>query len=230
MQGGKHELTRAIIVSLAERGYVRATGTAIERRQTPSDSTEFAPVEQTVYDWLSTGRTAEEVFGGDLPDRVGTYCLRYEERLQQERFVTDESYKAFGWKAGLLGGGAIVGIGGLRLLVGLVRGEPTGFLVNMGLVSIAILVLVCSPSRLTARGQAYIERLKKSLNSLGHSTGSRYALVTAILGVSGLAGTPYEAFGEIFKKAQSSSSGGCGARGGGSDDGGGGCGGCGGCS
>ena len=233
LHGGQNELTRVIIVGLAERRYLRITtektmfSTNAEKRIEHADNrpgtNALSAMEQTVYDWFLTARTGEEVFSGDLPSRVSSYCLEYEEKLQQQHLLRDESSEIVGWNAGLLGGAAIVGIGGLRLLVGLDRGEPVGFLAGMLLVGILILIAICSPDRLTARGQAYFERLKLSQDTLAHSTGTRYALATALLGVSSLAGTPYEEFEGMFEKSQSSSTGGCG--GGGCGDGG--CGGCG---
>jgi uncharacterized protein (TIGR04222 family) len=185
-------------------------------------------MEQTVYDWFSTLRTGREVFSGELPPRVGAHCLGYEERLQQERLLTDDSYD--GWNALLLGGAIIGGIGVARLLVGLSREQPVGFLIVMGIAAILILIGICSPGRMTARGKAYIDQFKTPSLALEHANGGHYALATAVMGLSVLSGTPYEEFNKTFQKGQSSS-GGCGASCGGGDGGGGdgGCGGCGGC-
>jgi uncharacterized protein (TIGR04222 family) len=218
MQGGENELTRAIIVGLAERGYLRATEKGIER--TEARPAALAGVEQTVYDWFSTRRSAGEVFEGDLPHRVNSHCLGYEERLQQEQLVSPATSWALCCKAALWGGLAIAGIGMWRLVVGILREEPVGFLIFMGFAGFVILILTCSPDRLTARGRAFVARLRQGFGSLSYSTGSRYALVVAVLGISALASTPFEIYKKLFEKGQSSSSGGCGD---------GGCGGCGGC-
>ncbi len=234
MQGGKNEFTRVVIVGLAERGYLQTTSEKpmfsssekkhIQQTDVRPRSGVLSQVEQTVYDWFSTARTAEEVFSGDLPDRVGSYGFHYEEQLQQKHLLSDGTAEAVSWNVGLIGGAAIVGIGGLRLLVGLDRGQPIGFLAAMVVVSFIALIFICSSERLTVRGKAYLEQLKRAPDALDYSTGSHYALAAAVLGVAGLAGTPYEDFGHLFKNSQSSSTGGCGVGGG---DGG--CGGCGGC-
>ena len=124
----------------------------------------------------------------------------------------------------MYGGLAIVVIGGWRFLIGLAHQHPVVFLAWMAALSLGILAAVGSPGRLSARGKAYVAQLKPIVGAIG-SGGSHYALAAAVLGMSALAGTPYEDFGKLFKKSQASSSGGCGA---GCGDGGGGCGGCGG--
>lgn len=224
MRGGENELTRVVIVSLTERGYLRTTEQGIERTEAPP--ARLVGAEETTYEWLSIHRTPEEVFASDLPQRVRAHCLGYDERLQEERLVADEAAKAFGWKAAVSGGLVILGIGGWRLLNGLVREQPVGFLVFMGLAGLGILIGLCSSrGQLTARGRAYADRLKGTLDSLRASTGGRYALAAAVLGMGSLAGTPYAKLGDLFRKAGSSGSGGCGADGCGD-----GCGGCGGCN
>lgn len=206
MRGGENALTRVIMVSLAERGYLTMVGTSIVRTSVSPDP--LAGVERTVYEWFSVARTAEEVFKSSLPNRVAGQCLRYEERLQAERLVSAELLGRAGAKAAMLAGLVIVAILGWRLLVS--HGEEYAATPWLGFMSLGVAVVVCCSGRLTARGRAYVDQLKPILDRLRPSTGSRYALKAAVLGMSALKGTPYREFGALFEQSQSSFSAGCG--------------------
>jgi uncharacterized protein (TIGR04222 family) len=215
MRGGENELVRVVIVGLAERGYVEAADTAI--MTTAKQPAGLAALEQTVYDALANGATAEAIFAGGLPARVKALCLPYDERLQREQLVRADTGDEIEWPA-LLAGLSVIG-GLLAWRLASVSGQqPNGFLYAIGWGSFCSLVSVCRVARLTARGTRYLERLKERRSSLRWSAGTSFALAAAVAGMAALSETSQARLGTLFKKS-SASGGGCGD----------GCGGCGGC-
>ena len=247
MRGGENELTRVIIVSLVEQGYLEIQagvqegggrialgeiGDQAEKRisqtHTPPPSGALSPTEQAVYEWFTEARTVKDVFEGHLPSELAGYCLPLEEKLQQEQFLGTDEDSGVRWTAGWVGGLIIGSVGGLRLFVGLERDEPVGFLVLMLIAGIGLLASVCRAGRLSSLGKAYLQQLQDPSAQLTASNGTQYALAAAVFGMAGLENTPLSALGDEFKQGEKSASGGCGGCGGGGcSDGG--CGGCGGC-
>ena len=221
MRGGGNELTRVVIVSLVEQGYLEVQADVqdkttlvprspwpvrfpngdppfsddnlekrISQTQTHPSARALSPMEQTVYRWFTEARTVKDVFEGSLPNELAGYSLPLEEKLQQEHLLSTDEDSHVRWTGGLVGGLVIGGAGGLRLLVGLSRDEPVGFLVLMSIAGIGWLAVVCSARRLSTLGRAYLEALQDAAAQLIASNGTQYALAAAALGMAGLENTP----------------------------------------
>ena len=125
----------------------------------------------------------------------------------------------------------LIGFGATKMMIGLSRDKPIGFLVLLTilLVLVAIGFLVTRPSRTRAGDQALADARHKHGRALRAPRNQELGLAVALLGTAALSGTAYAAYHNVRAPASSSDSGGgSSSDGGSSDSGGGGCGGCGG--
>jgi hypothetical protein len=105
LRGGNNDVTRAIVMARAERGWLKAEQDGqkigcLKRR--PSEG-EFSALAQTVYDGCSESRDAAATFASDLPNRVVTFCRRYEGKLQLQQLLRGDALNGMAWKVALLG-------------------------------------------------------------------------------------------------------------------------------
>lgn len=135
-------------------------------------------------------------------------------------------------------------IGGTKILIGLDRNRPVGFLVALWVIAlVAGLVSVSIRPWRSRKGDAVLALLKTHFTGprrlsgrLSGMSGAEFALVVGLFGMTALEGTPLYGM-HLALRPPSGNSGGCGSScgggcgGGGGDGGGGGCGGsgCGGC-
>lgn len=153
---------------------------------------------------------------------------------------TEGERKKAGWSAALPLI-ALLAIGGIKLLVGITRDKPVGFLIILMIVTLILaLVAVSSTRRLTPSGEELLAKLRSENRPRNDAPFEDVCWSLALMGPAVLAGIP--AFSGIHQHlekqmgaaASGGSSGGCGSSssgcGGGSSGcgGGGGCGGCGG--
>ncbi len=252
LRGGENEVTRVAILSLIQRGYLRATQTPkhllasageehLAHAPDHPDPRHLTPMERAVFGWFATAHTAGEIFQStELTSRIQAYCLPYDSHLKSQRLLMPPEASQSAWNIGRTGALVILGLGGYKLALALMKGRTNvAFLILMGLLSLVPLVLVCRTPRISSRGRAYLERLQLAFDRLKGRAASlaqggvdpNLLLLVGLFGVGVLAGTPYDYYQKMFHKAASSGGscgGGCGSCGGGGGDGGGGCGGCGG--
>jgi uncharacterized protein (TIGR04222 family) len=148
---------------------------------------------------------------------------------------------------------AVAGVGGVKIVVGLSRDKPVGFLVFAVIATVVVSLLFLSRRRVTPRGERLVEQLRKRRKNLGsidpinsaNIATNDIAYAVALFGASTLAVGEWEAYVQAIQSyhyAHGNSGGGCGGATGGcgtagcgtggcsSGCGGGGCGGgCGGC-
>jgi uncharacterized protein (TIGR04222 family) len=249
LRGGINETARTAIVGLVERGFLAleddapgprtsASGgwRALVRSSRHPSPGELSALEREVHDWFQEPQTVRDLFRGEKPARLTTFCLPFQERLEREQMLRrDPAPLWLGMGAAAL---VIAGIGALRLAVGVAREKPVGFLVLMGLAGLALVLALGlgSNTRPSARGRAFLAKLRAGVES-GAEPHASWVLAAAVVGPSILAGTELAGLGGEFRKATRSAAAGCGAGwvggdgggGGSGDGGGGGCGGCGGC-
>ena len=106
LRGGVNEVVRAAIVSLTQRGYVRVTQgeklfgiltpeERIERASNPPELHHLSPIEEGIYEWFSTPRTAKEIFESESQlSEIKSSCDNYEKRLKSEQLLTSEENAA----------------------------------------------------------------------------------------------------------------------------------------
>ncbi len=246
-------MIRVVILGLIQRGYLRATQSPQHLTVSPGDERimqapnhpdprHLAPLEKAVFGWFASAHAPGEVFqSSELASRVQAYCTSYERHLRGQRLLMPPEASRSAWNIGRTGALVILGLGGYKLMVALMRGRRNVvFLIIMGLLSLLLLALVCRTPRLSSRGRAYMARLQLAFERLKGRAASvatggadpTLLLLVGLFGVGALAGTPHEYYEKMFHKSATSTGscgGGCGScGGGGGGDGGGGCGGCGG--
>jgi len=125
----------------------------------------------------------------------------------------------------------LIGFGATKMMIGLGRGKPIGFLVLLTILLslVAIGFVLTRPTRTRAGDQALAEARHKHGRALRAPRNQELGLAVALLGTAALSGTAYAAYHNVRTPPSSSDSGGgSGSDSGSSDSGGGGCGGCGG--
>lgn len=194
--------------------------------------------------------SVEKVFFNSMP-RTGTLSARElknavqtikphvaeaRERLRSDGLVTphpDEPFTKRWLPALLMFGVAVLGAG--KIAVGLSRDKPVMFLVFLTIAAFMAAGLFLGRGRLTDRGQAVTDALKKEHRLL---TSGRVdamspleaAMLVGLFGSVYLAGSELSVFHDMRQHWAASSASGCGTSGCGGGGGcGGGCGGCGGC-
>jgi uncharacterized protein (TIGR04222 family) len=236
LRGGVNELSRLLIFSLLERGYLSIVDPKkqlIQRAQNRSELALLIPIERAMLDSFSEARPTHEVFTGGS-ERIELYCTSYREHLEaQELIVWCDAQEGRAWEMRLVGASVILALGAYKLLAASATGHTNvGFLIGMAAISLLILVQVTKPPRLSSRGQVYLERLQTAygtarqerarMNTSGAEPASM--LLVGLFGLEALGGAAHDVYSELFPKASSSSNAGtagCGA------DCGSGCGGCG---
>ncbi len=258
MRGGENEVIRLAILDLIQRGYLEHVEHArkpdeIIRAQDHPDRRHLNPVEDTVFAHFAVSSTANQIFQSTLSSSVKRLCNKYQIKLEQEKFIFNESDSGFLNVVMIIGLLVIVGLGGYKLIIALAKGRlNVGFLVVMALASTFLYVGFCKPSRMSRRGRKYLDRLQLAYSKLEdkkikqniHTTDPTFVIMAGIFGVGALAGTVYSYYPTMFQKSNKNwySSSSCGAGcgyatsscssggscSGGGSCGGGGCGGCGG--
>lgn len=128
--------------------------------------------------------------------------------------------------------GPVLLFGLAKIVVGLERDRPVGFLVVLTIATavLGLVILLHRPTR-TGAGDAALDRYRQRQGRAARApraVGDEVLIAFALGGGAALAGTSHEAYGRAMRASASDGSG-CGSSGdGGGDGGGGGCGGCGG--
>ena len=252
LRGDKNEVTRVAIVSLTEQGYLEvkradrffngtfkllSLGDSDQRFVTQVDDgpdpEKLSSLERLVIDWFATAKRIEKIFeGDDLPTLVESRCLHYQEKLQAAHLLTPDDVRERITNMALTAGGFIAVLGGPRLVVGLLRDRPVGFLIMMSVAAGIALAIIGSAPRPSKLGKRYLgnllEELKPRMDELRWRgqrdrfwdvrSAPELTLLVGAFGITVLADTPYSVFEKVFRKSCGPAAGGCG----------GGCGGCGG--
>ncbi len=244
LSGGKNAVIRTVIFDLWNRNMVKISGeeaTAIIEG-VPSSEKLGSTIHEAVYRFTLSGtRQPSQLFSDtNLNAEIDvllepTFRDLERKRLLQSNDDLSRTRLAF-WAALSI----ISAIGVTKLVIGISRHKPVGFLVVELIISFIALLAAVRPWGLkpTRLGYRYLKRLKKHfgwmqehLSKKNHYTGIDPVFAVAIFGVSPLIGSPlFDPFGKAFQTGSTSQSGGCGGSSGCSGGGGGdGCGGCGGC-
>ena len=192
LRGGEEEVTRVVMLSLTQRGYLQASTSRIEHALNHPDLRHLSEIERAVFDWFSSLRATEGIFQSkEYPSRINAYCGRYQQRLQSEQLIMPEESERLimpeedesdtrtlmrspsqmlveAWKKVRFAGVAVIlGLGGYKLAVALARGRyNVFFLIIMAVVGLIVLFKTCRLPRITRRGRAYLERLEQVFGQL----------------------------------------------------------------
>lgn len=238
LAGHTGRLFDAAIARLIQSGTARVSAdeSKLEKGGPPAD--ELSPVERLVYDSLPLARTDRKGLAR-VRTEIETRAAADERRLQAEELVLEDGRaKSVGRLAFLPFALVLFGLGGARLLLGLLNDKPVVYLVITLVVSLVVGGIALGRRlRLTHKGQAVLDRFQdrradlKTANS--QQTGYDPALAVALFGTTALLGTEYAMLQRWYPRPTNADGGcgsGCGGSGCGGGGGGGGCGsGCGGC-
>jgi uncharacterized protein (TIGR04222 family) len=239
LRGGKDEALRVAVVSLADRGLLKAEADGVARASKRAAESVRRPIEKAIILYFSTeGEKAISVFEFFEPEPDS--LLEYRRDCVQRGFMP--SARAILARAYVLTGvlAVLIGSSVIKIMVATVRGHHNiGLLVVLTVVAVALAWRTYHRPR-TANGDLAVAALKEEYSSLrqraqtiraGGAT-NEAAVLAAVFGLSALSEDAFPFVKDLFPKASSSTgwSSGCGGGGCGGGGGGGGCGGgCGGC-
>jgi len=242
LRGGQNEVIRTVVFDLWSRNMIRITGTGaditIERVPSVHPSTIGGPVHNAIYDFVIVPKKVSELFSDkQLRAVIEKHLDPISENLKRLSLLRNEDDCARALQAFIAAFIIIVGTGGTKMAMGIMRGRPVGFLLILLIISVIVLFIAVKPgmTRPTGLGQRYLKSLKKEFEELKSGIGKNMlpadtslAFAFAVFGTGILAGADqFKPFSEAFARG-TGSSGGCGSGCSGGCGGGGGCGGCGG--
>ena len=240
LRAGAHEVLRIVLISLIDRGLLRASGTEVTAERQAREMVR-RPVEQAVVAFFSGPRQALEIFADTAALGAGEeYCRELAaEGLRADRAIFESRR---GWTLAALA--LVIGISITKIWIALSRGRHNiAFLIILTLVFAVWSISIWRRER-TGAGDEVLRRARRKFKPLkdraesirpGGMTNDASCLA-ALFGIAALPSAYFPYVTTLFPKAAASGdsgySGGCGDGGGSSGGcGGGGCGGggCGGC-
>ena len=218
--GGDHRAADTLYVALASRGAARLDrkGIVVEG-PVAGLPPQLEAFRAALVGW-SSHRSFLKAFADCAPH--GTI----KERLLARKILLDPARRARLAVVTWLPGALLLALGGAKVMVGLARDKPVGFLLFlMFVVAVAIIAVRSQERYLTRETRASLDALRASRNrALRAPRPEELAFAFAMLGAVALDGTPHAAYAKFVKPQDGGGASGCGSDGGGS--GGGGCGGC----
>src|SRR5687767_256554 len=181
LRGGDEELTRAIIGRLIVRGSLcvekpvstgiifGSTEKRIRQAVSPPSGVTLSPLESRVYEWFSNAHTTEEIFGptGVSGSVSGYATVHFQEKLRAAGLLLPEDVRSKIWRIAITGA-IVVGVLGIaRVLVGVSRGRPVGFLIGVGVIGLMIFLGRCAPDRLSNRGRNCVAQMTTLFQAQG---------------------------------------------------------------
>lgn len=243
MEGGDARAISCALVELAQADAIEIRDGKVQSGSASSNFLGSNRLTQLIHSGLlqSGGSRTWAKISRDA--RVGLIAMR--QALEERGLATTYMQRSYAFTVILFLMGGVLLLGGAKIVVGLGRGRPIGYLVLLELAGLAIaFMLFKSVPRVTAKGRRLLDQLKSSMKNQQSNAdagagafASDNGLVwsTALLGTGVLASTAYADVDLYTRKEiaanHAAGSGGCGGTGcGGDGGGGGGCGGgCGGC-
>jgi uncharacterized protein (TIGR04222 family) len=236
LRGGRDELLRVTVVSLIERGLVRAAGSKLELADADAAAKTRLPLDKTILMAIAVDGDGHALYSNDLVRReADLHALP----LRKLGVLPDDACRRSSAVLSIVCVFFLWLIAFMKIVVALSRGHfNIGFLIIMAIAAVPVLIWAANV-RTTTLGRQTCRNLQDYFQGLhGRRDGLRLSKTTSELtflaAVFGIAALPHEVSTLIRPlRLQPQSSGGCGGGsscGGGGCGGGGGGGGCGGCS
>jgi uncharacterized protein (TIGR04222 family) len=248
LRGGKNEALRVTTVFLIDRGLLTVQGDRVETRNAEDAARTGNEMEKAILHRFSERSEARSLFADELCEQAAD---RLRVSLERLGLLPDDALKAARTGRLLLALAALWVVALIKIVVGLKRDRPVGFLLVVAAGLAVVAWTLYDPLR-TGRGEALLSDLKRLFAHLRNratlltpsTNASEAAMLAAVFGVAALpeAGWLHAhiLFPRVKKRATESGSGssscgaGCGSSSGsscgsscGGGGGGGGCGGCG---
>jgi uncharacterized protein (TIGR04222 family) len=237
LRGGEDEAVRVAVVSLVDRGLVKADGSKIARSESADPQQVRREIEKLVLERCVTPVEAISLFG----DRAAAdACAEYRDELTAAGLLPDEG--ALSRRRILMAVFLVLFLGTAitKMVIGVQSGRPITFLVVLTVIGSVILAAAATGPRRTRRGDLFLADMQSFFGGLKERAaeikpGGADADLVLLAGAFGLAALPAANFAytrQLYPKVSSGSTCGsaCGSSCGSSCGGGcgGGCGGCGG--
>lgn len=231
LRGGTNELTRSVVFSLLQKGFIEirqdSNKPEIKQTNTSLSAAGLSQLEQRALGWFYVPRETSEVFrSGGLNEQLEEFGQSYQAGLEQRQMLTSAemraSYRPLKWAAFLV----IFGLGAYKFIASIAHGYYNViFLFIFCLVGLVIAGGLSRFKRLTKLGRAYLERLQLAFDTLKYEAQRPYLpsgrppvaqnpafagvdpllLSVGVFGPAILAGTIYDDYNMAFQRAQTSS-------------------------
>ena len=210
LRGGEDEALRVAVISLVDRGLLAMDDQIISRADHVTSDMVKHPIEYEVLKKFGDPGEAPSIF---KDDDLKSLIRPYRDKLERAGLMPDAAVRRDRLMRLLLALMALGVVGVIKIVIGLSRERPVGFLVVM-MIAAMVIALVSSFPRLTARGNATLaditnlySGLRTRVNSFSPGSASaELAMFAAVFGVTALATTPFGYAQTLFPRATSSSS------------------------
>lgn len=237
LRAGESEAARVAVVSLVDRGLLKAKGTTVKRAEGASAKSVRRPIEKLLMDRCASPAEATSIA---TDASLKTAFIKYDRTLTRLRVLPGAAIQASRRTSYFLVLAVLGGTAAVKINIALSQGRTNiAFLVLLAIIATAFAAKISFP-RLTERGKSLLLDVKllysglsgraKSVASGGANADA--AMLAAVFGLGALSGDAFSFAGTLFPRKSSSSvssgsscSSSCGSSCGGGC--GGGCGGCG---
>ncbi len=224
LANGKQRVVETAIASLVQQKYVRVLPEEQKLAVIKTGENVSDPTEQAVLDVIALDGNLKPIYA-----EISSVTDAIRDRLQQQHLIVSpkQSFDARVFPALMVAG--CLGLGILKIWVGVSRDKPVGYLSFLCTVAmIATAYFAVTPIHRSQYGDRILQELRSGVqrSSALKQTDSQIPLACALLGITALPPEMFPDFKKVFAPV-SNGDGGSGDGGGGC--GGGGCGGCGGC-
>jgi len=236
LRGGPKEVVRVATVGLLDRGLLTASGRTVTWSAQTKPDMVHRRIEREVLNHFEHGADVDSILKQSAAERVA--AEDYESRLGRLQLIPDSKVLRMRSRFFVAALAALLGVGGLKLIVALAAGRSNVlFLIVLMVVGAIVAFKIRSPYR-TVLGDSYLanvrsmfEGLRGRASAMRPGSGSRELLwLTSLFSVAALPASAFPFVPQLWRNPGASSGmAGCGSSGGsGCGGGGGGCGGCGG--
>ena len=235
LRGGGASVIKTVVFSFWVQNLVdiKGEGEDMEIKCMGASQKSQGPIEKEIYQFLQTPRKPRDMFQDEgLSSLIEAYLEPIYQKLEHLHLARTAADHTRAWTATILMALVLVGLGGIKIYLGITHNHPVLFLVILLIVSLFILYTIISPNAIPTRlGRRYLKEIEENFNLVKDSIkderfpeGMDPALVVAVFGVGILSGTYfYDLFTQAFHSNSHIGGCGCGCGGGCSDDGGCGC-------
>lgn len=210
LRGGEREALAVALVSLIDRGLLVVKGSEIERARNAQSNSVRRPIERALLDVYSKPATASWMFEDS---KLKSVCDQDVETLKRAGLLPDEAVNLARLLRQVVGCLILGGVGFIKVMIGLQRDRPVGFLVFLTILALVIMWKVSAP-RLTTKGATVLADVQSLYSGLKDRAASirpggatlDAAMLAAAFGTAALAGEGFAYAHTLFPRAKTSSS------------------------
>lgn len=233
LRGGENELARAVIFTLAQKGFLQIQTTDnsawVQQSEIKPDKRSLNYLEQKVYDYFAMPYQTREIFAksSNLREILKPFATTYAQRLENAQLLTaaeaNRQVNILKWTIFL----GILALGGYKFLAAILNGySNVGFLIVFSFAALLIFASMNGLPRVSALGRKYLEMLELTFATIKSqisqpnpkhpqfaAQGARFGavdpmlLAVGVFGVGALAGTAYDSYHQAFYKSQQQNAG-----------------------